>query len=225
MSLGIIGAMDEEIEKLKQVLVLEDEIKIANYVFFKGKIYNKNVVIVKSSEGKVNSAMCTQTLLLNFNIDRVINVGVAGGVDDKLNVGAIAISKNTVEYDFDTTALGYELGFTFGLNKVYIECDKSIYEKICEISRNEFNTLLGTIGSSDKFISDESDKLYLKQKFNLIAVDMETACINHVCRLNNVPFCAIRAISDTKSALEYKEFLELATENLYKVVINYIKSI
>ena len=225
MCIGIIGAMDEEIEKIKQVLILQDEVKIANLIFYVGKIYKKDVVLVKSSEGKVNSAMCTQILILNFNIDRIINVGVAGGIEDALDIGGIAISKDTVEFDFDVTALGYELGFTFGINKVYNECDKKMYEKIYEISSVEFNTVLGTIGSSDKFISNENEKRGLKQKFNLIAVDMETACINHVCKLNNISFCSIRAISDTANAVEYREFLNIATENLYKVVINYIKTI
>lgn len=225
MKLGIIGAMDEEIDILKEVLEIEKEEKIANSIFFIGKIFGKDVVVVKCDEGKVNAAMSTQILILKYNVEKIINVGVAGAISDNLNIGGIAISKDTVEYDFDTTSLGYELGFAFGLNKVYIECDKSMYEKIFDISNKYFNTVIGTIGSSDKFISDEKIKEDLKHKFNLIAVDMESASINHVCKLNNIPFCAIRAISDTTNGIEYRDFLKLATKNLYKVVTNYIKII
>lgn len=226
MYLGIIGAMEEEITKLKEVMDIKTEYKIGEFVFFVGKIYDKDVVLVKSNEGKVNSAICTQTLILNFDVDSVINVGVAGALSDKLNIGGIAISDKTVEYDQDTTALGYELGYTFGINKVYIECDNELVENIYNISSKDFNTCVGTILSSDKFVSDENLKTFLKDKFqNAVAVDMETASINHVCNINNVPFCAIRAISDTTKAIEYRDFVDIAVENLYKVVTNYIKTL
>lgn len=226
MYLGIIGAMEEEITKLKEVMDIEKEVKISDFIFFVGKIYEKDVVLVQSNEGKVNSAICTQTLILNFDIDKVINVGVAGALSDKLNIGGIAISNSTVEYDQDTTALGYELGYTFGINKVYVECDNKMAKDIYNIANKDFNTCVGTILSSDKFVSDNNLKIFLKEKFeNAVAVDMETASINHVCKINNIPFCAIRAISDTTKAVEYREFVNIAVENLYKVVTNYIKTL
>lgn len=226
MYLGIIGAMEEEITKLKEIMDIEKEVKISDFIFLIGKIYEKDVILVQSNEGKVNSAICTQTLILNFDIDKIINVGVAGALSDKLNVGGIAISNSTVEYDQDTTALGYELGYTFGINKVYIECDSKMVKDIHDISSKSFNTCVGTILSSDKFVSDDILKCYLKKKFeNVVAVDMETASISHVCKINNVPFCAIRAISDTTKAVEYREFINIAVENLYKVIINYIKTL
>lgn len=226
MYIGIIGAMEEEITKLKEIMDIEETVKISDFVFYIGKIYNKDVVLVKSNEGKVNSAICTQTMILNFKIKYILNVGVAGALDEKLDVGGIAISKNTVQFDLDTTALGYELGYTFGLNKVYVECEEKVYNKIYNISSKEYNTVLGTILSSDKFVSDDKLKNELKNKFKeAIAVDMETASISHVCKVNNIPFCAIRAISDNTKEVEYRKFLSIATENLYKVVTNYIKTL
>lgn len=226
MYLGIIGAMEEEITKLKEIMDIEKEVKISDFLFFIGKIHKKDVILVQSNEGKVNSAICTQTLILNFDVDKIINVGVAGALSDKLNIGGIALSNSTVEYDQDTTVLGYELGYTFGINKVYVECDNKMVQDIYNISSKYFNTCIGTILSSDKFVSEDNLKEFLKEKFeNSVAVDMETASISHVCKINNIPFCAIRAISDTTKAIEYREFVNIAVENLYKVVINYIKTL
>lgn len=226
MYVGIIGAMEEEIIKLKEVMNVKEEMKISAYNFYVGTIYDKDVVLVRSDEGKVNSAICTQTMILNFPLKSIINVGVAGSLTDELNVGGIAVSKSTAQFDLDTTALGYDLGYAFGINKVYVDCEKELYNKIFEISNKEYNTKLGTILSSDKFISDEEVKKEIKSNFNnTVAVDMETASISHVCEVNNVPFCAIRAISDNTQAMEYKEFLNIATQNLYNVTTNYIKSI
>ena len=225
MYIGIIGAMEEEITKLKEVMKINQTMEISDFIFYIGKIYDKDVILAKSNEGKVNSAICTQTMILNFKLSCIINVGVAGSLTEKLDVGGIAISSSTVEFDLDTTALGYELGYAFGLNKVYVECDKNLYNKIYDIASSEYNTVIGTILSSDKFVSDDNLKKELKDKFKeAVAVDMETASISHVCKINNIPFCAIRAISDNTKAIEYKEFLNIATKNLYNVVINYIKN-
>ena len=225
MYIGIIGAMEEEITKLKEVMKISETMEISDFIFYIGKIYDKDVILAKSNEGKVNSAICTQTMILNFKLSCIINVGVAGSLTEKLDVGGIAISSSTVEFDLDTTALGYELGYAFGLNKVYVECDKNLYNKIYDIASSEYNTVIGTILSSDKFVSDDNLKKELKDKFKeAVAVDMETASISHVCKVNNIPFCAIRAISDNTKAMEYKEFLNIATKNLYNVVINYIKN-
>ena len=219
MYIGIIGAMEEEITKLKEVMKISETMEISDFIFYIGKIYDKDLFLAKSNEGKVNSAICTQTMILNFKLSCIINVGVAGSLTKKLDVGGIAISSSTVEFDLDTTALGYELGYAFGLNKVYVECDKNLYNKIYDIASSEYNTVIGTILSSDKFVSDDMLKKELKDKFKeAVAVDMETASIN------NIPFCAIRAISDNTKAMEYKEFLNIATKNLYNVVINYIKN-
>lgn len=226
MYIGIIGAMEEEITKLKEIMEVSDKKVISNIEFYIGKIYEKDIVLARSNEGKVNSAICTQTLILNFNVSQIINVGVAGGISPKLEIGGVAISKDTVEFDLDTTALGYKLGYTFGIESVYVECEKNIYEKIYNISKSQFNTVIGTIGSSDTFISNENKKEFLKNNFNnLIAVDMETASINHVCKINNVPFCAIRVISDSTKSIEYREFINIAINNLTKVILNYIKNV
>lgn len=220
---GIIGSMDIEIEKLLENMKDIKESMHGPFKFFCGKILNKNVVLVKCFEGKVNSAICTQLLIENFNVDLIINVGVAGGLSKKLEIGGIAISSSTVEFDNDTTALGYELGYTFGINKVNIECDEKEVNRLYDISKNLVNTQKGVIVSSDKFVADDDTKMMLKEKFNAIATDMETASINHVCYLNNIKFIAIRGISDSGNNVEFREFINIAVDNINKVIMEYLK--
>lgn len=225
MSIGIIGAMDIEIKKLKEKLENTTIQKIASMTFYKGVIDNTEVVICNCFEGKVNAAVGTQLLISKFNVSCIINIGVAGAVSSSLDICDIIIANSAVEFDLDTTALGYELGYIFGLNKVNMVCDTNISNKLYNISSDYGNAILGVVATSDKFISDESIKDMLDNKFNAVAVDMETASICHVCNLNNVPFGAIRAISDGCSNIEYKEFLQIALDKLDKIICDYIKKL
>ncbi|MDD3304216.1 MAG: 5'-methylthioadenosine/adenosylhomocysteine nucleosidase [Clostridia bacterium] len=224
MYIGIIGAMDSEIafllEKMQEVKVN----KIGPFVYYNGEIYSKQVVAVQCLEGKVNAAICTQLLIENFDIEYVLNIGVAGAIDKRLSIGGIALSSATVEFDNDTTALGYELGHTFGLDKTVIECSETILSRIYHIAKEKENVLVGVIASSDRFVEDNITKNMLKDKFNAIAVDMETAAINHVCALNNIRFCAIRAISDNGSKVEFKKFLENALDSINRIIFEFLKN-
>lgn len=224
MYIGIIGAMESEIALLLNKLQEIKENKIGPFVYYTGKLYNKDVVLVQSLEGKVNAAICTQLLIENFDIKYILNVGVAGGISSKLDIGGIAISSATVEFDNDTTALGYELGYTFGIEKVLVKCNEKLVKSIYDISNKDNNAITGVIASSDKFVEESTTKELLKDKFNAIAVDMETAAINHVCALNHVDFCAIRAISDKGSKKEFREFLQEALNSINKIIFEFLKS-
>ena len=154
--IGIIGAMELEIQKLISDLEEKEVKEIAFLEFYTGKLYSKDVVIVKSNEGKVNSAIATQILISNFDVSYILNVGVAGALDKTLNIYDIAISSNTVEFDQDVTALGYKKGYTFGLDLIYIDAYINIVEKINKIcNKLKLTSKIGTIISSDKFIVNE----------------------------------------------------------------------
>lgn len=224
MNIGIIGAMEVETQKILENMKKVEVRSIGPFTFYTGKLFEKEIVVSTSLEGKVNSAICTQTMIQNFNVKNIINIGVAGGLSKELEIGGIAISTATVEFDQDTTALGYELGYTFGLEKVVIECSKAVND-IYNIAKLNNNSVCGIIASSDRFVTDDETKNMLKNKFNAIAVDMESASINHVCKLNNVEFCAIRGISDSGSDEEYSKFVEVAMKNINDVIFEYIRSI
>jgi adenosylhomocysteine nucleosidase len=224
--IGIIGAMDIEIDHIKSNMTDVLNEKISNMDFYIGKINGKDVVLAKSFEGKVNSAMCTQTMILKYNPSYIINVGVAGAISDKLNIFDIVLAKNAVEFDFDTVVLGYELGYVFGVDKVYMECSDRANSIIKKIAEKENKVYIGNIASSDKFITEESDKKMLRRKFeDVIAVDMESASIAHVCLLNKVEFCSLRIISDGGSDVEFREFVNIAVEKLDKIMFDIVENV
>ncbi|MDO4282449.1 MAG: 5'-methylthioadenosine/adenosylhomocysteine nucleosidase [Clostridia bacterium] len=223
MIIGIIGAMDIEIRRMKEHMKKESIQTIAKMKFYSGKIENIEVVICNSFEGKVNAAVCTQLLISEFHVDMVVNIGVAGAVSNELKICDFIVANSAIEFDLDATTLGYEMGYVFGLEKVEMLCDKEISERLQKIAKKYSNTKLGKIATSDKFISDVKITNMLKEKWNVSAVDMETASICHVCELNKIPFGAIRAISDSCNNMEYREFLELSLEKLDKVMYDFIK--
>ncbi|MEG1705266.1 MAG: 5'-methylthioadenosine/adenosylhomocysteine nucleosidase [Clostridia bacterium] len=220
--IGIIGAMQIEIDKLLSLMTNVDKKIICNICYYMGNINNSNVIICRCDEGKVNAAICTQTLIMSFDIKYIINVGVAGSLDNNLNIFDLVIAKNTVQHDYDITALGYEKGLVLGINKVYIPCDESLSKNMYLIAKQIGKAMYGTIASGDVFVTDENLKNSLKEKFNCIAVDMESAVIAHVCLFNNIPYICMRVISDTGSKIEFREFLNESVSKITDVIVNFL---
>ena len=98
---GIIGAMPSEIALLKAQMVDAKEEIVSGLTYQSGKIRGKDVVLCCSEIGKVNAAMCAQTLALRYHVDYMINTGVAGCTCDDLNVLDIVLSQDLVFHDFD----------------------------------------------------------------------------------------------------------------------------
>ena len=110
MKIGIIGAMEQEVANLKEIMEVDRTIRKASMVFMSGKLSGRNVVIVRSGIGKVNAAVCTQILADEFGVDVVINTGVAGSLRNEINIGDIVLSTDAITHDMDATGFGYEVG-------------------------------------------------------------------------------------------------------------------
>ncbi len=224
--IGIIGAMDIEVAKIKEALSDLKTKKISNIEFSYGKMFGKDVVVACSGIGKVFSAICAEAMILTFSPDIIINTGVAGGLDSNLKIADIVISKNAVQHDMDTSPLGDPLGMISGINIVYLPVDENAC-KIMEECVGEcgIDCITGTIASGDKFIEKEEDKMKLKSDFNAVACEMEGASIAHVCYVNNVKCCIIRSISDgfSDEHISYQEFCTLAAENSVEVTKKFIE--
>lgn len=225
--IGIIGAMDVEVQNIKS-LIKNNEIKTLSGVEFNhGYINNTEVVVAKCGIGKVAAAICAQTMILEYKVEKLINVGVAGNLSSNLNIGSIAISTSLVHHDLDTTSFGDPMGLISGLNIVNIMAD----EKMVEEAENAVKSLninyeKGVIASGDQFISSKDKKEYIKKEFNAIACEMEGAAIAHVAYVNNVPFCVIRAISDNadgQADMDYPTFLKHAVKQSVEVIKTLIK--
>ena len=199
MVTGIIGAMEEEVAKLKTAMTEIEEKNKAGMSFLKGKLYGKDVVVVRSGIGKVNAAICTQILIDNYKISRVINTGVAGGLYSELNVGDIVISSDALYHDFDVTGFDYEAGVIPRMKTSTFTADKELALKAKE---------------------------WLVKKFNGYCAEMEGCGIAHAAYLNNIPFVIIRAISDKadgSAKVDYSEFEMKAIEHTIKLMTELIK--
>ena len=216
--IGIIVAEEKELLEVKKIMNNLSERNIYEKTFYIGSIEEKEVVLVKSNVGKVNSARVTQILIDNFDIKLVINVGTAGSVDNSLEIGDVVVATELVQYDFDVTPFGRKLGEIENIGES-IKVD----EKLLELF-NEMNVKKGIIASGDKFIVNRKDKDNIRNIFNALAIEMEGASIAQVCFLDKTPFLVIRSITDKldgSSKVDFEKFLESSS----KVVANILKEV
>ena len=225
---GIIGAMDIEVDLLKSLLENKSVQKISGIDFVSGTLYGKDVVAARCGVGKVNSAMCAQTMILKYAPDAVINTGVGGSLSNSLNIGDIAMAEFVVQSDVDTSPLGDPVGFISTVNILKIPCCKSVVNAL-EAAANTLglHSVRGVISTSDSFIADSAKKDWLAKTFGAIACEMEGGSIGQVCYANNVSFSVIRAISDKadgSSHMDYGEFCSLAAKNSAAIICEYMKN-
>lgn len=228
--IGIICAMEIELQKIKSSMKNIQTEEISSINFHSGEFIGKDCVVAVSGVGKVNAAACAQTMILKYNPEFIINVGVAGGLLENMQVYDIAISKNAVQSDVDTSALGDPKGFISTIEIINLPCSQDlaslILNKKCE---DRITIHYGTIASSDKFIADKKELQKIRENFDAIACDMETASIAQVCYLNSTKFLSIRVISDNinneNSHLDYEKFKKTAANKGFEIIKNLINEI
>lgn len=218
MTLGIIAAMSEELEILLKDMQLDSSTTKAGMTFNKGKLWSNEVIAVVCGIGKVNAAVCTQILVSEFNVDKVINVGVAGGIGKDIYPGDVVIATNLVEHDMDTTAFGDPHGQVPRMDTFDFKCDSSLIESANSACKKVggFNTFTGRIVSGDVFVADVEKIKWLEKEFNALSCEMESASIAHVCYLNNIPVVVIRSISDNANNgahMDFEKFTPIAVKN------------
>ena len=225
---GIIAAMQEEMQEIEKLMTGTESTKINELNFIKGKINNKEVVLVEAGIGKVNAARTTQILIDKFDIEAIINVGSAAGANDELDIGDIVIGSKLVQHDFDLTAFGRPKGYISNVGQ-FVESDNALIEKmqktISKIQNNEFKIKIGTIASGDIFCTDLKMKDEIRESFNADAIEMEGAAIGQVCKLDNIPFLVIRSISDKPNGnnhITFDQFLEKASKRCAIIIKEFL---
>ena len=227
--IGIIGAMEIEVEGIKRLLQNVSEEKISNITFVSGDLCGKKVVVAKCGIGKVFAAICSQTMIMAYKPDMIINIGVAGGLLKTLEIGDIVVADAVVQHDMDTTPLGEPRGYLSEIGLVKILANKGVSEALLEAVRKVgLNGVLGTVASGDVFVSDEEQKSFIRETFDAAACEMEGASIGQVCCVNKVPFGVLRAISDSANGdanMDFPTFAKMAAENSIKVITEFIKTV
>jgi len=223
---GIIGAMDEEVNILKNSIILDSIYKIAGLDFYYGKLNTKQLVIVRSGIGKVNASIATQILIDKFSANEIINTGVAGGLNENLKIGDIVIAKSLRYNDFDVTAFGYKIGDIPRMDTSIFYSDRMMMANILENGHKlGYSISYGDISTGDQFVNHKQ-KETISKLFNSDAVEMEGAAIAHVCYLNKIPFVIVRAISDKadgESPKVYSDFEKSAAEKSAKLIMESLK--
>ena len=226
--LGIIGAMNQEVAKLKEQMEQVTITKKASMEFNRGKLCGKDVVIVRSGVGKVNAAVCAQILVSEFGAEAIINTGIAGSLDAAINIGDIVLSSDVVHHDMDAVGFGYPVGQIPQMEVFSFEADsrlRILAKEACERVNPQIGVFVGRVASGDQFIADKETKKRIVDNFQASCTEMEGAAIAQAAYLNQVPFLIVRAISDKaddSAHVDYPTFEAQAIEHTVKLMIEMV---
>lgn len=230
-TIGIIGAMEEEVailkEKMSEVTVLEK----AGMEFFKGILGGQQVVIVRSGIGKVNAGICTQILADVFQVNAVINTGIAGSLKAEINIGDIVLSTDTMQHDVDAREFGYEIGQVPRMDTKIFPADKTLRAialKVCHQVNPEIQVFEGRVASGDQFVADKETKEKIIANTQAYCTEMEGAAIGQAAYLNGIPYLVIRAISDKaddSAHVDYPTFEREAIRHTVNLVENMMQAL
>lgn len=227
-TIGIIGAMEVEVETLKEKMQVQNIGKKAGMEFCEGILEGQPAVIVRSGVGKVNAAVCTQILIDDFQVEAVINTGIAGSLKAEINIGDLVVSKDLVQHDMDAVNFGYAPGQIPQMDVFSFEADKTmadLAEEVCEKVNPEIKVFRGRIVSGDQFVADKAVKNRITEQFHGFCTEMEGAAIAQAAYLNEIPFVILRAISDKaddSASEDYPSFEKKAAEHCVRLVEGFL---
>ena len=222
--IGIIGAMEEEVAALKEAMDIHETVEQASMVFCKGVLCGKEVVIVRSGIGKVNAGICAQILVDRFKAEMLINTGIAGSLDAKIDIGDMVISTDALHHDMDATEFGYPVGQVPRMEVMSFPADEELVKNAVQASEKanpDIHTFTGRVASGDQFIASREVKDKIVENFHPLCVEMEGAGIAHAAHLNKVSYVIIRAISDkadNSASVDYPTFERQAIAHSVKLV-------
>ena len=221
---GIIGAMDEEVASLKSAMKISATTIIAGMEFCEGTLDGKRVVVVQCGIGKVNAGICAHTLINMFGVNRVINTGVAGALDNAIDIGDIVVSTDAVQHDYDVSPIGFARGEIPYTGLYAFPADETLRaQAVAAVHKSapEVQVFQGRVCSGDQFIASREQKEAILANFGGECCEMEGGAIAQACYLNNTPFVIIRAISDKaddSEEMSYLEFEEAAAARCAAIV-------
>ena len=221
--IGILGAMSVEIDEIKSRIEQKKVESVGGFQFVRGLLSGKEVVAAECGIGKVNAAVCAQTMILTYHPELIINVGVGGSLNPALHYGDMAIADRVVQHDFDTSPIGDPVGLVATVNRVYFDCDKQTVVCIKTVvdDMDGVYGMVGVIASGDQFVADAAVKQRIVERFGAICCEMEGGAISHACLLAGVKCAVIRSISDNAdegSTTDYGQFVKLAASRSTEVL-------
>ena len=220
--LGIIGAMEQEVESL--LLEMRDRASrvIAGSTFSSGTLEGLEVVVVQCGVGKVNAALCAQILCDCFGVTHLVNTGIAGSLCPDLDIGDLVASRDAMYHDFDCVHFGYPYGRVPGMDVTAFPSDDTLlaYAFAAAESVNPGHTKIGRVASGDLFVADKAQKDRIIAATQALCTEMEGAAIAQTAYRNHVPFVILRAISDKaddSAQMDYPTFEKIAAHRCAEV--------
>ena len=214
MKIGIIVAMDKELQQLRHLFDSE------------------HVRVEKCGIGKVNAALGAQRMINEFQPDCIISSGCAGGNGDDINLQDVVVSTELTYHDvYCGTAVDNDTRFgqVQGLPARY-KADKMLLDKALGMKSDKLGIHPGLIVTGDWFVDNPDKMQEIIEIFpEAKAVDMESCAIAQTCYLNQVPFISFRVISDIPlrdtDAAMYHDFWNTLAEHSFQITKNFVESI
>ena len=222
--LGIIGAMEVEVKELREMMENPQAQTVAGMTFYQGTIKGKEVVVVRSGIGKVNAGICSQILVDRYQVEGIINTGIAGSLRNEINIGDIVLATVAVQHDVDATGFGYPIGEIPQMGIKEFPADeklRALAEGCSKKANPDVQVFCGRVASGDQFISSKEKKNWIQDNFDAYCTEMEGAAIAQAAYLNNIPYLVVRAISDKaddSANMDYSEFEAKAVENSVRLM-------
>lgn len=240
-NLGIIGAMDVELDLLRKDMVVERVDTIAQRVFYSGTIHGMHCICVKAGIGKVNATLTAEILIMKYGVDAVVFTGVAGGINPQLDIGDIVISKRVIHHDYgqvvpnaflpwDTVGYGADSSLVDIAERAARRAKfEPIPKKLCKETGRLPRIVTGRVVTGDQFIASEEKRRWIEETFHADCVEMEGAAVAQVCAINDIPFVIIRCLSDLaneQADVEFEAFVIYAAKNsnlIVKEILNLLR--
>ena len=217
-TIGIIGAMPSELADIREMLPGSVVKNYAGYDFYIATYNGKLIVSACCGIAKVNAALCTQVMIDKFDVDVIINTGIAGGMDTKVKICDIVISESVFPHDLELRFLENYPPY----HSVY-EGDKNLIDVVSKVCGDKgIACHIGKIVSGEQFVTDSAVKKEIVDRCAPLALDMETAAVGQACYRNDIPFVSVRCISDNaddEGAMSFDEFEKIAAKRVAEIVM------
>jgi len=248
--IGVMGALDSEIELIREGMKLRSAEIISGRTYYEGEIEGHRVVLVKAGVGKVNAALTAQVMIDRFGVGSIVFTGIAGGINPDLHVGDVVISDRVIQHDFGLISKDafqpwkITIGDTAGGEKEvsYFEADSHLVELARRAAERvdfpdpdtaisihvvgKVRVYLGCIVTGDQFIASEGKRVWLQKTFDAYATEMEGGAVAQVCATNGLPFVIIRTLSDLANedaSVDIEKFFSYAAQNSATLVLEMLK--
>lgn len=228
MPLAVMSAMDIEIELYLDRCELRGSVQRAGLTFHEARWHGHDLVLVRAGVGKVNAALCTQTLIDVFEADSVICTGSAGALTSALDIGDIVVATDCVQHDVVVDFLGVPRGQIPFTDYRFFETDPALRQRAQEAALSEHTVVEGRVLTGDTFVEDEAYRQTLRDDLEGDCVEMEGAAVGQVCTMNDVPYLVVRAISDRAdgtSDIDFEAFLEEAAYSSSQIVLHLLEAL